>query len=110
MKTILLSTILVLSSITFSQSNSQDSLELFYILDSYWSPPKSKVLETDDSPNYFQVSQGIGMITGRLRENSFYFYGEIRNLVFQKIKKEIRLPVSICLVNNFLLVELLVLK
>lgn len=86
MKTITLITLLVLSNITFSQNNNvdslqTDSLELFYILDSYWSPPNTKTQETDDSPNYFQVSNGIGLITGRIKNSEFYFYGEVKNLI-----------------------------
>lgn len=61
MKTFVLIVVLLFSNIALSQKNYTDSLqsdtlELFYILDSRWSPPNTDAQETDNRPNYSQVS------------------------------------------------------
>jgi len=85
MKNLLIITLLLLTSITFGQENnltktSDNPFELFYILDSYWIPPHIKEYKTDNSPNYIQVSNGMVLITGRLRGKELYFHGKIQDI------------------------------
>lgn len=79
--------LLILSLFTLNYGLSQstltpDSLNVFYILDSYWTPPHIREYPTDDTPNYIQINNGIVMITGRVRGKTLYFHGKIQNVTY----------------------------
>jgi len=85
MKRIILMLSLIIVNYGFSQAEDsiktlKTELNVFYILDVYWTPPHTKEFKTDNSPNYIQVNNNVVMITGRIRNNEFYFHGKIQDI------------------------------
>lgn len=85
MKNTLFITLLTFISInTFGQDSTvveseitNETLDMFYILDDIFVPNQTKTWEPDESPNYLQVTQGQSQLTGRIRGRVFFLLGDV---------------------------------